>query len=50
MINNQDAQKIKPSFKDKAKIIPKQVETPLPPLNLIQTGNICPRKDIRADK
>tara|TARA_Y100001970_G_scaffold187794_1_gene228472 strand:+ start:5235 stop:5435 length:201 start_codon:yes stop_codon:yes gene_type:complete len=23
MINNQDAQKIKPSFKDKAKIIPK---------------------------
>ncbi len=43
-------QKNNPSLKDKAKIIPKYVATPLPPLNFIHTGNIWPRKAIRPDK
>ena len=46
----QEMQKKKPSFNEIAKIIPRYVAIPLPPLNFIQTGNICPRKAIRADK
>jgi hypothetical protein len=46
----QETQKNNPSFRDKTKIIPRYVATPLPPLNFIQTGNICPRKAIRPDK
>ena len=43
-INNQAKQKNNPSLSDKAKTIPRRVATPFPPLNFIQTGNICPRK------
>ena len=35
---------------DKADIIPKYVATPLPTLNLSQTGNICPRNVISTEK
>ncbi len=42
--------KINPNLKDITKIIPKKVETPFPPLNFNQTGNMCPRKDARPDK
>ena len=45
-----DRQKNKASLNDKAKIIPKKVATPLPPLNFNHTGNICPRNTIRAEK
>ena len=43
-INNQAKQKNNSSLSDKAKTIPRRVATPFPPLNFIQTGNICPRK------
>ena len=33
---------------DKAKIIPKYVATPFPPLNFNQAGKICPIKEIIA--
>ena len=36
--------KITPKFIDKAKRIPRKIAIPFPPLNLSQTGNICPRK------
>ena len=36
----QEIQKIKLRLKDKTNIIPRQVATPLPPLNLSHTGNI----------
>ena len=36
----QEIQNIKLRFKDKTNIIPRQVATPLPPLNLSHTGNI----------
>ena len=36
----QEIQKIKLRFKDKTNIIPRQVATPLPPLNFSHTGNI----------
>jgi len=49
-IKIQDKQKNNPSFKEKAKTIPKQVATPFPPLNFNQTGNMCPRNAIRPDK
>tara|TARA_B100000586_G_C20101273_1_gene425009 strand:- start:1448 stop:1936 length:489 start_codon:yes stop_codon:yes gene_type:complete len=49
-IKIQEIQKKIPSFNDKAKIIPRYVAIPFPPLNFIQTGNICPRKAIRPDK
>ena len=37
-----------PSDNDKANNIPKYVATPFPPLNCNQTGNICPKKTIKA--
>ena len=40
----------KHNWKDRAVITPKYVATPFPPSNLSHTGNICPRKDIIADK
>ena len=46
----QAIQKNNPSFKDKAKIIPRYVAIPFPPLNFIQIGNMWPRKAIRPDK
>ena len=49
-INIQKIQKKRPSFNDKAKIIPRYVATPFPPLNFNQIGNIWPRKAIRPDK
>ena len=49
-INNQAKQKNNPSLSDKAKTIPRRVATPFPPLNFIQTGNICPRKVRRPEK
>ena len=45
-----DKQKNKPNFNDKANNIPKYVATPFPPLNLNQTGNICPRNAERPAK
>ena len=42
--------KIIPSLIDKAKSIPRKTAIPFPPLNLSQTGNICPRKHKRADR
>ncbi len=49
-ISAQDKQKINPSLIDKTRRIPRQVATPLPPLNFNQTGNICPRIAARPDK
>ena len=49
-INTQDKQKINPSLSDKISSIPRQVATPLPPLNFNQIGNICPRNAARPDK
>ena len=43
-VNNQEIIKIKPRFIFKAKRIPTYVATPLPPLNLSQIGNTCPKK------
>ena len=42
--------KIKKNLKDKAKITPRYVATPFPPLNFNQIGKICPMKQINADK
>ena len=39
-IKIQDKQKNNPSLTDKAKIIPRYVATPFPPLNFNQIGNI----------
>ena len=41
--------KINPKFKFILKSIPTYVATPLPPLNLNQTGNTCPKKADKAD-
>ena len=43
-------QNIIPNLKDNARIIPKYVATPFPPLNLSQTGNIWAIKQINAEK
>ena len=44
---NQEAEKTNAKLKESARTTPKQVATPLPPLNFNQTGNICPIKHIR---
>ena len=54
-LNNNDKEihdmpKIKKNLKDKAKITPRYVATPFPPLNFNQIGKICPMKQINADK
>tara|TARA_A100001011_G_scaffold264091_1_gene272684 strand:+ start:428 stop:559 length:132 start_codon:yes stop_codon:yes gene_type:complete len=36
----QERQNIIPNFKDKAKIVPKYVATPLPPINLSHIGKM----------
>ena len=46
----QDKTKINPKGNDNAIIIPRYTATPFPPLKLNQTGNICPIKQISADK
>ena len=41
--------KIRKNLYDKANITPRQVATPLPPLNFNQTGKIWPMKQIKAE-
>ena len=41
--------KTKKKLKDNAKITPRYVATPLPPLNFNQTGKMCPIKQINAE-
>ena len=49
-IINQVNAKIIPNLKDNAKMIPKYVATPFPPLNFNQIGNIWAIKQIKAEK
>ena len=49
-ITNQVKPKIKANLKDRARITPKYVATPLPPLNLSHTGKTCPTKQIKPEK
>jgi hypothetical protein len=47
--NNHTKQQIIPIVKDKAIATPKKVATPLPPLNLSQTGKQWPAKALKAE-
>ena len=53
-LNNKDKAiqvipKIKKKLYESAKITPRYVATPLPPLNFNQTGKMCPIKQINAE-
>ncbi len=45
-IKNQTIPKIIAKLNDRAKIIPKKVAIPFPPLNFSQIEKICPKKHI----
>ena len=47
---NQTDPNIIANLKDKHKIMPKYVATPLPPLNFNQIGKICPTKQTSPAK
>ena len=48
-INSQTKQQIIPIIKDNAIVAPRNVATPLPPLNLSQIGKQWPAKALKAE-